>query len=116
MTKNSFFTKLKKWINEVKCIKEFDIFGYKIRCCSEKDSEKIPLDEIVDSVKERLNIIFQKTPHLKIDQAMTLLTLELAVEKHSLEDQYKVDRKKFLKTAQEALYFIEDTIQEETSV
>jgi|GEM_PF-1880631 len=93
--------------------KEFEVLGYKLRFRPDdqetsEPSANISAEEVVAFVNKRAELIKSRFTNLEVSQVATLLALELAREKLSLEKEFKTNLQNLELRARRALELIDE--------
>ncbi len=95
-------------------VDEFDVLGFRLRFRSEASNgnpdQNVAAIRVVDCVQQRALEIKKNSPHLKADQVIILVALELAKEKLMLEQEFQKSLNKIELTALDALHYIEGVV------
>lgn len=86
---------------------DFDVLGYTIKLKHDDESSLSP-HEIIEYVRQKAEKIQQSSPNLDRGQTAILVALGLAVEKMTLENDFKDRLDTLHSSAADALSFIEE--------
>ena len=86
---------------------EFDVLGYNIKLKHNEENSVSP-DEIVEYVRSQADKVLKRSPNLDRGQVAILVALGLAVDKMSLEKEFKDQINHLHSSAVDALTFIEE--------
>ena len=95
-------------MNSEQDMKDYEILGYRVKLCSQKEGEELTPDEVVEYVRMKANRLLDKMPQLDKGEIALLVALTIAQEKMKLQKDFCENVDSFHGYAEEALQFIEE--------
>lgn len=95
-------------MNDTREVLNFEVLGFRIKFKPDEGYDKESATKIVDEVLKASQKLKDKLPQLDQGQIAILTALQMASDRISLENEYRVNIDKLRSEASDALGFIED--------